>query len=134
MTGFPKFWTKIAKKGALSRDVTPHIFRHSFASVAHDLGYSDLTIGANERLEVIVRFLAVLELYKQGVIDIERMVRALATNPARIFDLENRGTLRSDAYADVTILDPAFEWTFDASRSKSKQAFQSRWRTSPSRR
>jgi segregation and condensation protein A len=36
------------------------------------VNFRDLTIGANERLEVIVRFLAVLELYKQGVIDIEQ--------------------------------------------------------------
>jgi dihydroorotase len=60
------------------------------------------------------------DLVNQGVIDIERLVEVLATNPARIFGLENRGTLRADAYADVTILDPSFQWAFDASRSKSK--------------
>src|SRR5438552_5539342 len=60
------------------------------------------------------------ELVNQGVINIERLVEVLATKPARIFGLENRGTLRADAYADVTILDPSFQWTFDASRSKSK--------------
>ena len=60
------------------------------------------------------------ELVNQGVIDIERLVEVLATKPARIFGLENRGTLRADAYADVTILDPSFQWTFDASRSKSR--------------
>ncbi len=54
------------------------------------------------------------------MIDIERLVEVLATKPARIFDLENRGTLAAGAYADVTILDPSFQWTFDASRSKSK--------------
>jgi dihydroorotase len=60
------------------------------------------------------------DLVNQGVIDIERLVEVLATHPARILGLENRGTLRADAYADVTILDPSFQWTFDASRSKSK--------------
>ena len=60
------------------------------------------------------------DLVNQGVIDIERLVEVLATKPARIFGLENRGTLRADAYADVTILDPSFQWTFDASRSKSR--------------
>jgi len=39
---------------------------------AGSVNFRDLTIGANERLEVIVRFLAVLELYKQGVIDLEQ--------------------------------------------------------------
>ena len=60
------------------------------------------------------------DLVNQGVLDIERLVEVLATKPARIFGLENRGTLRADAYADVTILDPSFQWAFDASRSKSK--------------
>ena len=60
------------------------------------------------------------DLVNKGVIDIERLVEVLATNPARIFGLENRGTLRADAYADLTILDPSFQWAFDGSRSKSK--------------
>jgi len=60
------------------------------------------------------------DLINQGVIDIERLVEVLATNPARILGLENRGTLGAGAYADVTILDPSFQWTVDASRSKSK--------------
>ena len=34
--------------------------------------FRDLTIGAPAKLEVIVRFLAVLELFKQGVIDLEQ--------------------------------------------------------------
>jgi integrase len=46
MVGFKKFWPKIAKLGALPTDVTPHVLRHSFASLAGDLGYSEPTIGA----------------------------------------------------------------------------------------
>jgi integrase len=46
MAGFPKFWARIAKLGALSSDVTPHVLRHSFASLAADLGYSEPTIAA----------------------------------------------------------------------------------------
>ena len=34
--------------------------------------FRDLTIDTTEKLEIIVRFLAVLELYKQGVIDLEQ--------------------------------------------------------------
>ena len=45
MAGFPKFWKRIAKLGALPADVTPHVLRHSFASLAADLGYSEPTIG-----------------------------------------------------------------------------------------
>ncbi len=44
MTGFHKVWLRIAMHAKLPADVTPHILRHSFASVAADLGYSELTI------------------------------------------------------------------------------------------
>ncbi len=60
------------------------------------------------------------ELVHQGVIDLERLVELCSTNPARIFSLADRGTLRKGAWGDVTILDPDFEWIFDVSRSKSK--------------
>jgi integrase len=46
MRGFPRAWARIAKAASLPPDITPHTLRHSFASVAADLGYSDLTIGA----------------------------------------------------------------------------------------
>jgi integrase len=46
MGGFPKLWKRIAKLGELPTDITPHTFRHSFASLAGDLGYSELTIAA----------------------------------------------------------------------------------------
>ena len=45
MSGFRRLWDRIAKLGALPADVTPHVLRHSFASLAGDLGYSELTIG-----------------------------------------------------------------------------------------
>jgi integrase len=46
MMGFRKFWVRIAKLGKLPADVTPHTLRHSFASLANDLGYSEPTIAA----------------------------------------------------------------------------------------
>jgi integrase len=46
MTGFPKFWAKIAKFGGLPPAITPHTLRHSYASLAGDLGYSEPTIAA----------------------------------------------------------------------------------------
>ena len=46
MHGFNKVWLRVAKRAALSADVTPHVLRHSFASVADDLEYSELTIAA----------------------------------------------------------------------------------------
>src|SRR5262249_960370 len=46
MSGFKKLWKRIAKLGGLSPDVTPHVLRHSFASLAADLGYSEPVIAA----------------------------------------------------------------------------------------
>jgi dihydroorotase len=60
------------------------------------------------------------DLVNQGVIDLERMVSLCSTNPARIFGLKDRGCLKENAHADVTILDPACEWTVDVLSSKSK--------------
>src|SRR6185436_15567763 len=60
------------------------------------------------------------DLVHNGLIDLERVVQMCATNPARIFNLAERGSLRANAHADVTILDPQLEWVFDVNRSKSK--------------
>jgi integrase len=46
MRGFHKVWLRIAAKAKLLSDVTPHVLRHSFASTAVDLGFSELTIAA----------------------------------------------------------------------------------------
>jgi dihydroorotase len=64
--------------------------------------------------------LALERLVHRGVINLERLVELFSVNPARIFQLKDRGTLRAGAWGDVTILDPDLRWTFDASRSKSK--------------
>jgi integrase len=43
--GFPNHWEQIFKDSPLS-DVTPHVLRHSFASVGNDLGFTEVTIAA----------------------------------------------------------------------------------------
>lgn len=60
------------------------------------------------------------DLVHRGLIDLERMVEMCSTNPARIFGLADRGSLKSNAHADITILDPQFEWVFDVNLSRSK--------------
>jgi integrase len=45
LVGFPKYWQKLLK-GTVLEDLTPHILRHSFASVANDLGFTEATIAA----------------------------------------------------------------------------------------
>ena len=46
MTGYASLWEKIAQLGRLPADITPHVLRHNFASLAGDLGYAEPTIAA----------------------------------------------------------------------------------------
>ncbi|MEQ8246672.1 MAG: tyrosine-type recombinase/integrase [Alphaproteobacteria bacterium] len=43
--GFPKAWQRIVRRAEMP-EITPHVLRHSFASEAHDLGFSEPTIAA----------------------------------------------------------------------------------------
>jgi integrase len=45
LAGFKKMWPRIMALAGLPVDVTPNVLRHSFVSLADDLGYSDATIG-----------------------------------------------------------------------------------------
>lgn len=42
---FPNHWEQIFRNSPLA-DVTPHVLRHSFASIANDLGFTEVTIAA----------------------------------------------------------------------------------------
>ena len=64
--------------------------------------------------------LAFERLVHGGLITLERLVELFSVNPARVFRLEGRGTLRPGAHGDVTVIDPDLRWTFDAARSKSR--------------
>jgi integrase len=45
LVGFPKHWRQILKDSDLA-GITPHVLRHSFASIANDLGFTEVTIAA----------------------------------------------------------------------------------------
>jgi dihydroorotase len=60
-----------------------------------------------------------LELVRKKVLTLPALIEKLATNPARLLRL-NKGTLSVGADADVTIIDPDTEWTYDVSMSASK--------------
>jgi integrase len=45
LVGFPKHWLKILRGTPLA-GITPHILRHSFASIANDLGFTESTVAA----------------------------------------------------------------------------------------
>ena len=44
IVGYRKMWSRIAKLGDLPADITPHVLRHRFATLAADLGYNEPTI------------------------------------------------------------------------------------------
>ncbi len=44
----------------------------------------------------------------------------MTINPARLCDLENKGTLAVGADGDVTVIDPTAKWTIDANQFASK--------------
>jgi len=64
--------------------------------------------------------LAFNELVHKGIIDLPRLIELFSSNPAKIFRLKERGSLKVGSIADVTIIDPTLEWTYKNSKSKSK--------------
>ncbi len=60
------------------------------------------------------------KLVHPGIIDLVRLVELFAANPAKIFRMRERGTLKPGSIADVTIIDPHLKWVFDVSESRSK--------------
>jgi dihydroorotase len=56
--------------------------------------------------------------HKKRVLDLSRLVEIFTVNPARLLSLD-RGTLSIGAAADVTLLDPDLEWSFDKEKSHS---------------
>ena len=63
--------------------------------------------------------LCVHALIEPGHLDWPDLIRKLTINPARILGIP-KGTLRSGADADVTVIDPHAEWTVDPARFRSK--------------
>jgi dihydroorotase len=63
--------------------------------------------------------LGITELVEQGVLDLPTLLLRMSTAPARAFNLPG-GSLVPGAAADVTIFDPAWEWTIDPGRFLSK--------------
>lgn len=62
--------------------------------------------------------------HKKKVIDLSRLIAMYTVNPAKMLNLD-RGTLSVGAVADVTVIAPGVEWTYD------KTASQSRSRNTP---
>ncbi len=63
--------------------------------------------------------LAVTHLHRANKIPLTRIVELFTSGPARVFDLNGRGSLARGSFADVTIFDPKKRWTFDAANTRS---------------
>ncbi len=59
-------------------------------------------------------------LHHRHNVPLRRIVELLSANPARVMNLQGRGTLAVGARADVTVFDPAKKWTYHVSQSHSK--------------
>ncbi len=64
--------------------------------------------------------LALRVLHREHRIPLSRIVELMSSNPARIVHLPRAGTLAPGSWADLTLFDPAHEWTFNASASLSR--------------
>jgi len=60
-----------------------------------------------------------LKLVEEGVLTLQALVERMSCNPARILGLD-RGTLKPGTPADITVIDPAFEWVVEADKLASK--------------
>lgn len=67
--------------------------------------------------------LAIMELVGQNTLSWSELIKKMSVNPARILGIK-KGTLKKGAVADVTIIDPAREYTYtkDSVQSKSKNS------------
>jgi dihydroorotase len=61
-----------------------------------------------------------LSLVHNGILSASRMVEMMALNPARLLRLNASGRLAVGAPADITIIDPDYDWTVEPQRFKSK--------------
>lgn len=57
-----------------------------------------------------------LLVHQRQAISLSRLIALFTSEPAKLLKL-NRGTLAEGSPADITLIDPGLEWTFDKSRS-----------------
>lgn len=54
---------------------------------------------------------ALFEMYHKGKISVEKLVEKMCHNPAILFQVEKRGFIRKDYFADLVIVNPDDSWT-----------------------
>ncbi|MBZ5554840.1 MAG: dihydroorotase [Acidobacteriia bacterium] len=97
---------------AIATDHAPH------SAVEKGRGLSAAPFGITG-LETAVS-LAIQRLVQPAKLGWGRLVELFSANPARILQRHDLGRIEQGALADLTIIDPATEWTFRAAGSRSK--------------
>jgi dihydroorotase len=64
--------------------------------------------------------LALRVLNKGQGMTVSRVIALMSAQPARVISLEGRGTLKVGSFGDVVVFDPALEWKYDATKTRSK--------------
>jgi dihydroorotase len=60
-----------------------------------------------------------LKLVEEGALSLNQLVEKMSSNPSNILDLK-RGSLKIGVAADITVIDPSFEWVVEADKLASK--------------
>ncbi|MCX7869435.1 MAG: dihydroorotase, partial [Terrimicrobiaceae bacterium] len=97
--------------GILASDHAPHAYYEKEVEIDHaPFGITGLETEFAAFCDLLV--------HRRKVLDIERLIALLTIHPARLLKLD-RGTLAPGAPADVTLIAPDLEWTFDKEQSLS---------------
>jgi dihydroorotase len=59
-------------------------------------------------------------LHREHGMPLSRVIGLMSAHPAEVIRLKERGTLRVGSHADVVVFDPAAEWSFAVSESRSR--------------
>lgn len=95
----------------LCSDHAPHAFYEKEVEIDHaPFGITGLENEFSTFCDILV--------HKRAAISLDRLIALYTAEPARLLNLD-RGTLSVGAPADVTIIDPDLEWTFDKNKSVS---------------
>ena len=106
---------KALANGALSAICSDHQPHEADAKLA-PLGDTEPGIAALETLLPLI-----LKLCQEGVLEPLQAVALVTSQPAKILGIiDQAGTLTTGSPADITVVDPDINWTFDTSASLSK--------------
>jgi len=95
----------------LGSDHAPHCFFEK------EVEFDQAPFGITGLETELATFIDVL-VHEKKAIDIAQVVRMYTANPAELLNLE-KGTLSAGADADITLIDPGLEWTYDKEESLS---------------